>query len=101
MSRPAPLQATGIGFSYGERRVLDGISLEARLGEIVGLVGPNGSGKTTFLRIVGGTLAPDSGEVLIQGQDVSTLRPRDRARLVATVRQSPAVPPGFSALESS
>ena len=96
---PPALKATGIQFSYGRRVILQGMSLEVGLGEIVGLVGPNGSGKTTFLRIISGTLAPQRGKVYIHGEELPTLRPRDRARLVAMVHQNPAVPPGFTALE--
>ena len=99
MKQDPPLTATGIQFSYGQRVILREVSLEAGLGEIVGLVGPNGSGKTTFLRIVSGTLVPKSGKVHIQGVELSSLRPRDRARLVAMVRQAPAIPVGFTALE--
>ena len=99
MNGAAPLQATGVHFSYADHPVLQGLDLEALPGEIVGLVGPNGSGKSTFLRIASGTLAPRRGDVMIQGMHVSTLRPRDRARLVTMVQQSPAVPPGFTALD--
>ena len=99
MNGAPPLIATGVHFSYGQRSVLRGMDLEVGLGEIVGLVGPNGSGKSTFLRIAVGTVVPQQGEVLVQGQEVSGLKPRDRARLVTMVQQSPAVPPGFTALD--
>ena len=94
-----PVQATGVHFSYGSRAILRGINLEAARGEIVGLVGPNGSGKTTFLWIVSGALTPQAGSVHILGRELRSLRPRDRARAVAVVQQAPAVPTGFTALE--
>ena len=94
-----PLKAEEIRFSYGQRVILGGINLEVGTGEIVGLVGPNGSGKTTLLRIITGTLSPQRGTVCIQGTELSALRPRDRARMVAMVQQNPAVPMGFTALE--
>ena len=99
MSELPYLKADGIGFSYGTRTILRGISIEAAVGEVVGLVGPNGAGKTTLLRIVSGTLAPDTGRVYVQGRALPDLSPRDRARLVATVQQNPALPPDFTALE--
>ena len=94
-----PLKVSGVRFSYGQRVVLRDIDLDAAPGEIVGLVGPNGSGKTTLIRIISGIAEPQDGDIQIQGHQVSSLRPRDRARLVATVQQSPAVPPGFTAFE--
>ena len=99
MSQLPPLKATGIHFSYGQRVILHEMSLEVGFGDVVGLVGPNGSGKTTFLRIVGGSLSPQKGTVYVDGKELPSLRPKDRARLVATVQQTPAVPTGFTALE--
>ena len=99
MNGAVPFQATGVHFSYAQRAVLQGVDLEARRGEIIGLVGPNGSGKSTFLRVASGTLVPRQGEIMVQGRQVSALKPRDRARLVTMVQQSPAVPSGFTALD--
>lgn len=99
MNKVSPMKAADIGFSYGKRAILSNINLQAEVSEIVGLIGPNGAGKTTFLRIVSGTLAPQTGKIYIQGIDLPKLPPRNRARLVAMVRQNPAVPPGFTALE--
>jgi energy-coupling factor transport system ATP-binding protein len=56
-------RARGVRFSYGDRLVLDDVSLDVRRGEIVALTGPNGAGKTTLARIVAGLLRPDAGEV--------------------------------------
>ena len=93
------IQAEGVHLSYGNRPVLAGMDLHVSPGEVVGLVGPNGSGKSTFLRIAAGTLSPQQGRVLLGGEDVADLKPKDRAKLVAVVQQSPAAPPGFTAMD--
>ena len=52
---------------YGSIRAVDGISFDARRGDLLGFLGPNGAGKTTVMKIITGFLEPDSGEVLIDG----------------------------------
>lgn len=63
MSAGPALVARDLSVSLGARRVLEGISLAVRRGEFVCLVGPNGGGKTTFLRVVLGLLAPEAGSM--------------------------------------
>ena len=63
----AVLKATGLVKNYGGTRALDGLELELPQGKIVGLLGPNGSGKTTFLKIAAGLLIPSAGEVTVCG----------------------------------
>jgi len=58
--------------SYSGRTVVRGVSLEVDSGEVVGLLGPNGAGKTTTFYLTVGLTAPDSGRVLLDGQDVTT-----------------------------
>jgi ABC-type multidrug transport system ATPase subunit len=62
------LAARGICKSFGRRRVLAGLDLEAAAGEMVAVVGENGTGKTTLLRILAGDLRPDAGSVAIRGR---------------------------------
>jgi branched-chain amino acid transport system ATP-binding protein len=64
-----------IAMSFGGVRALDGATFEVERGELVGLIGPNGSGKTTLVNILSGHLAPDGGEVLLEGRRISALRP--------------------------
>ena len=66
----AVLKATGLVKNYGGTRALDGLELELPQGKIVGLLGPNGSGKTTFLKIAAGLLTPSAGEVTICGRKI-------------------------------
>jgi iron complex transport system ATP-binding protein len=86
------LGAADISFAYPRRRaagdiVLDGVSLTVERGSVVGLLGPNGSGKTTFLRILAGVLQPQSGTVTIAGRPLGQMSRRDLARRVAVVPQ--------------
>lgn len=60
-----------ISKSFGQKRALDGISMQVPDGIIYGLLGPNGAGKTTLIRIINGITAPDSGEALLDGQPIS------------------------------
>ncbi|HVC18524.1 MAG TPA: LPS export ABC transporter ATP-binding protein [Vicinamibacterales bacterium] len=67
----ASLRTQDLTKSYGGRAVVKGISLEVGSGEVVGLLGPNGAGKTTTFYMTVGLTAPDSGRVVLDGQDVT------------------------------
>ncbi|MBM7515875.1 ABC transporter ATP-binding protein [Nocardioides nitrophenolicus] len=79
--------AEDLHFGYDERPVLRGVGLEARPGRVLGLLGPNGSGKTTALRLLYGSLRPERGRVSVGGVPLARLRPREVARRIAVVVQ--------------
>jgi ABC-type branched-subunit amino acid transport system ATPase component/ABC-type branched-subunit amino acid transport system permease subunit len=79
---PAPaLEASDIVVRFGGIVAVDGVSLCAEPGQIVGLVGPNGAGKTTLFDVLSGQTRPQAGRVLLDGVDITDLRPEARARL--------------------
>ena len=65
------LDVVDVSIRFGERAVLDNVSLHVDDGEIVAILGPSGAGKSTLLRIVAGLLRPDSGRVMLDGVDVT------------------------------
>ena len=81
---------------YAGRPVLRGVSLAARGGESVALLGPNGGGKTTLLRCISGVLRPQGGGIRLADRPLEGLRPRERARLAAVVPQRAECPSGLS-----
>lgn len=93
------LRFEGVAASRGGRRLLHGIDFEVRPGEIVGLAGRNGVGKTTLLQLANGLLAPTAGRVLIGNTPVRSLRRRAVARRIALVPQDLHVPFPFRAGE--
>jgi lipopolysaccharide export system ATP-binding protein len=74
------LQAVDLCKSYRGRKVVDALDLEVGRGEVVGLLGPNGAGKTTTFYILVGLARPDSGRVLLDGEDITDLPMYLRAR---------------------
>jgi lipopolysaccharide export system ATP-binding protein len=74
------LSAEGIGKSYRGRRVVNGVSLCVNQGEVVGLLGPNGAGKTTSFYIIVGLIPTDTGQVTVDGEDVTGVPMYLRAR---------------------
>src|SRR5699024_10582606 len=81
------LEARGVHHAFGTRTVLDGVDVSVAEGEVLGLVGPNGSGKTTALRILHRALVPDAGYVRLEGRDLAALSGRERARRIAVMAQ--------------
>jgi lipopolysaccharide export system ATP-binding protein len=75
------LTASALTKSFGKRQVVKGVSLAVRQGEAVGLLGPNGAGKTTVFYMVTGLIPADTGKILIEGNDVTTMPMYRRARL--------------------
>src|SRR5215470_1614941 len=75
------LEVRAIEAAYGDVRVLHGVSLEVKSGEIVTLLGSNGAGKTTTLRCITGVLPPRNGEVLFRNEPLSRVPAADRAGL--------------------
>ncbi|HEY8549578.1 MAG TPA: ABC transporter ATP-binding protein [Vicinamibacterales bacterium] len=82
------LTITGLSKSFGDRQVLDRLDLEARPGEITLLVGANGCGKTTTLRLLAGLSKPDAGRIVVDGVDTSLDPARALSRL-SFLPQSP------------
>ncbi len=86
------LEVRNLVKTYSRRRVVDGVSFDVSAGEIVGLLGPNGAGKTTTFRMTMGMITPDSGTVMLSGQDVTRLPMYKRARRgLGYLSQEPSV----------
>jgi iron complex transport system ATP-binding protein len=101
MASDGMLAARNVAFGYAPHAplVLDDVSLAVPRGAILGLLGPNGSGKTTMLRLLAGTLAPQRGRVTLDGTPIASLRRRDLARRIAVVPQETHSTFDFTALE--
>src|SRR6202034_4792941 len=86
------LQAVELSKSYKGRKVVDDVELEIGQGEVVGLLGPNGAGKTTTFYIIVGLARPDSGRVLLNGEEITDLPMYLRARNgISYLPQEPSV----------
>ncbi len=86
------LQAVDLNKSYRGRKIVDDLDLEIGQGEVVGLLGPNGAGKTTTFYILVGLAKPDSGRVLLNGDDITDLPMYLRARSgISYLPQEPSV----------
>jgi len=92
------LQSENVDFSYADKIIVRNLNLTISAGELIGLIGPSGTGKTTLLRLLSGYLKPQSGRVLNgdRRQDVAALTPLERARLIALVPQELFTPAPYT-----
>lgn len=98
---PGSVEAHGIVKRFGAITALAGVDIEVHPGEVLALAGENGSGKSTFVRILAGVLSPDAGEIIIDGERCTFSRPRDALnRGIALVTQEPTAAPHMSIAEN-
>ncbi len=94
------LEASGISRSFGGLKALDDVSLSVTGGEVLALIGPNGSGKTTAINVITGMYRADSGSIVLDGEELTRHRPRQIAEGgVARTFQTPKTFPGLSVAE--
>ena len=93
------LEIDGVSAGYGKVQVLRDISFGVHDGEIVALLGPNGCGKTTLLRVIGKLLEPTAGSVRVVGRDVLRMSQAEFSRIVASVAQVHRTTFPFTALD--
>ncbi|MCU8591074.1 ABC transporter ATP-binding protein [Streptomyces olivaceus] len=90
------LAARGVTVGYGSRPVIDGLDVSVPPGVITTIIGPNGCGKSTLLRTLSRLLKPTGGTVVLDGEDIGTLRTRDVAKKLGLLPQAPVAPDGLT-----
>jgi len=93
------IELNDVCLGYGRKTVLEGLTFTVSPGEMVGLIGPNGCGKSTIVRALSHIIVPLSGQVCIDGRAITSIPRRDLARLVGVVPQMPLLPSAFTAFE--
>jgi len=93
---PRTLAAQGVTLAYGDRVVSEGLDIEITPGAVTAIVGANGCGKSTLLRALARLLAPQEGEVLLDGVPVRKRHTKEVARIVGLLPQSPIAPEGIA-----
>jgi iron complex transport system ATP-binding protein len=93
------LEMRHVTLGYGHHPVMEDVTLKASPGEVVGLIWPNGSGKSTIIKALSRLIHPKSGEILVGGKDIREIPRRELACLVGVVPQLPLLPSTFTAFE--
>lgn len=93
------LNTENLCYSYGGKNAIENISLYVKKGEFVGLIGPNGGGKSTVLKNIYRAITPDSGSIMLDGDDLLKMSYKKSARKMAVVGQENEVPFDFSVEE--
>jgi len=93
------LELQGVSLGYGRNLVIRNMSFQVTPGELVGLIGPNGCGKTSIIKALSRVISPHSGKILLDGKVISCIPREDLARLVGVVPQNPTLPEAFTAFE--
>ncbi len=92
------LKVKDLSKSFNDTKAVDGVGFGVNPGEIYALIGPNGSGKTTIIKIIAGLLRPSTGAVVVDGHD-AVRDPREAKARVGYIPDEPAVWPSFTGLE--
>ncbi|MGD0626995.1 MAG: ABC transporter ATP-binding protein [Thermodesulfobacteriota bacterium] len=93
---PSIIRLESVAFRYPEREIFSRLTLSLEEGEILGLIGPNSSGKTTLLKLMDGLLRPHQGKVFLEEKDLSKISRSQVARSIAVVPQTMEVPFSFT-----
>lgn len=91
-ARAAAIEVRDVSFSYGKEPFIEGLSAAFPHGAVTSVVGPNGCGKSTMIKLVDGLLCPQAGEVRIDGAATLSLKAKERARRVAVLVQASRPP---------
>lgn len=94
------LNVDGVEFSYESKGVLEGVTFRADSGEVLGILGQNGCGKTTLLKCINTSLRPGGGAVFLEGEDVLGMSKRKIAKKMAMVMQSTSMTFPFTVYET-
>ncbi|MGB3706820.1 ABC transporter ATP-binding protein [Gordonia sp. (in: high G+C Gram-positive bacteria)] len=96
---PARLRAESLTVGYDGVTVIDGLNVKIHTGQVTTIVGPNGCGKSTLLRTLSRLLNPKAGQVILDGRDIATLKPKKVARTLGILPQNPTAPEGLTVAE--
>lgn len=94
------IEVRDLNFSFDKKPILKNINLKVESGEKVIIIGPNGCGKTTLLRLISGYLSPSSGEILLKNKNIKEYKIKERAKIIAMINQSGKTPFNFTVLET-